>query len=654
MTNGLTNGLNRLTRRAQAFAVRFAAATRGNVAMMFALALPGLLMITLGAVDIHQASKVKATLQDALDAAALAAARSRFTDSAEINRVGLAALKANMPAYFKPGSADTASFVLQGNNIVADARVNVKVLVANIVLPPYGKLLDDYLPVGTHSEVLRASRDVEVALALDITGSMAGQPLTDLKAAASELIDIVVQDQQTPFYSKIALAPYAVGVNVDTYADQIRGTLNGASKSITGASWVTGTIRTVSGISKASTATVSATGHGFVNGDRVVMWSVNGMSPLNGVPYQVQRTSADQFRLYPLTSTGAASSSYLNTSGLSNFWGSAYVAKCVRTDCGVVLNVAGHGLVENDYVRLADIGGLSQLNGSTNYNGAGFRVTKNSTAGQLVLDASRSLGLIDAAKGGNAWTSGGKVFNGADGHLWRVFPTVSGMVAVHAASTCVSERVGAQAYTDAAPTSAARVGRSYPDSGNACPTATLTPLSSDRAALKAAVAGYEAKGSTAGQIGIAWGWYMVSPNFGALWPADSQPAAYNPSRTLKVAILMTDGEFNTPFRDGVIASDAGSGSSGTNARINLTASNGDPFSQSVAMCQAMRAQSVVVYAVGFNIDASEGGPGIDTAREVLAACASSPAHNFLANSGGDLKEAFKAIGRDITRLRIAR
>ena len=156
----------------KSLASRFLRQTQGNVAMMFAMALPVLLMITLGAIDIHQASKVKAQLQDALDAAALAAARSTFTDDVNINKVGLAALKANMPGYFDK-EGDTASFVLIDNRRVeADAKVDVKVLVANVFLPPYGKLLDDYLPVGVSSEVVRASRNVEVALVLDITGSM--------------------------------------------------------------------------------------------------------------------------------------------------------------------------------------------------------------------------------------------------------------------------------------------------------------------------------------------------------------------------------------------------------------------------------------------------------------------------------------------------
>src|SRR5690606_33823123 len=165
---------------------RLAADVRGNVAMLFSLSLPVLILMTLGGVDIHRMSTVRVNLQDALDAAALAAARSPYTRQEDLQRIGLAALKANLQAYPNVTlEEDQTSFILSGDDVVvADARVQVKTLVANIFLPPYGQLMADYLPVGSHSEVDRSSRNLEVALVLDVTGSMAGQRINDLKAAA--------------------------------------------------------------------------------------------------------------------------------------------------------------------------------------------------------------------------------------------------------------------------------------------------------------------------------------------------------------------------------------------------------------------------------------------------------------------------------------
>ena len=110
--------------------------------------------------------------------------------------------------------------------------------------------------------------------------------------------------------------------------------------------------------------------------------------------------------------------------------------------------------------------------------------------------------------------------------------------------------------------------------------------------------------------------------------------------------MMTDGEFNTAYSTGVIAQDMGLGSASN--LINQNATNGDPFLQGESLCTAMKAQGVVVYTVGFQITA--GG----NAEKMLGRCATSPAHVFLPASGGDLSQAFAAIGRDITRLRISR
>ncbi|KAK0359949.1 hypothetical protein LTR94_029247, partial [Friedmanniomyces endolithicus] len=257
-------------------------------------------MITLGAVDIHQASKVKAQLQDALDAAALAAARSKYSDDFNINRIGMAALQANMPGYFDK-DGDTASFVLVDNRRVeAEARVDVKVLVANVFLPPYGKLMDDYLPVSTSSQVLRASRKVEVALVLDITGSMSGSPLTSLKEAAKELVGLVVQKEQTPFTSRVALVPYSMGVNLGDYAAKARGPLQ-ASTVIEGADWADAG----KSLSRVSGGTLTANNHGLKKDDYVWISGVsNASSGLNNRVHRVSSVTTNSFQVSGFSGNG--------------------------------------------------------------------------------------------------------------------------------------------------------------------------------------------------------------------------------------------------------------------------------------------------------------------------------------------------------------
>src|SRR3546814_13490098 len=82
----------------------------------------------------------------------------------------------------------------------------------------------DSTDVAATAEATLSSRDVEVSLVLDVTGSMLiDDRIVDLRDAANELVDIVVQDLQVPFYSKIALVPHSAAVNAGEYAEYGRG-----------------------------------------------------------------------------------------------------------------------------------------------------------------------------------------------------------------------------------------------------------------------------------------------------------------------------------------------------------------------------------------------------------------------------------------------
>lgn len=619
--DGVVGGVCALSRR-------LAGDVRGNVAMLFGLSMPVLILMVFGGVDIHRMSTVRVNLQDALDAAALAAARSPYTADADLQRVGLAALKANLKSYPNVTlEEDLTSFTLSGDDVViADARVQVKTLVANIFLPPYGQLMDDYLPVGSHSEVDRSSRNIEVALVLDVTGSMGGQKIEDLKAAAKDLVDIIVQPVQTPYYSKLALVPYSMGVNLGSNANAARGTPLG-STNITGAVInLTGTERTISGATNSRPVVITSSSHGFSNNDVVWITGATGMTQLNNKAYRVENRTTNTFELYTLSGYRVD----------GRYWGSysgnARVRRCQNNDCSVTITSNGHGLSNNQYVHITGVNGMTQLNDQSYLVG-------NATANTFTIEPEN--GTL------NPYTSGGRAWCAQQGCTYFAFENMYGDLQTHQISSCVTERTGAQAYTDASPSSA-RVGRNYPSaSSNTCLDATLQPLSSDRSALKSSIDGYSVEGSTAGQIGIGWGWYMVSPNFNALWPSNGA-AAYNTADTLKAVIIMTDGEFNTPYCRGVISRQAGAGSGSNTGKIDCDADNGDPFDQGRALCTAMKNRGILVYTVGFQITA-----GGDAAN-MLQACASTPASFYLPASGGDLSEAFAAIGRDITQLRISK
>ena len=188
----------------------------GNFEIITALLLPVLLAAALGAVDIARAMATKQRMQDALDAAALYVAHSTTNADTDLQSDGSKVLAANL--FGVDGVLTSSSFANgeDGHTVVADAQVELPTTIL-------GLFQNNKITIGVHSEVTRASHNVEVALVLDTTGSMIGQKISDLKVAAADLIDIVVQDEQTPTYSKVALVPYSMAVNAGSYAQAVRG-----------------------------------------------------------------------------------------------------------------------------------------------------------------------------------------------------------------------------------------------------------------------------------------------------------------------------------------------------------------------------------------------------------------------------------------------
>ena len=115
-------------------------------------------------------------------------------------------------------------------------------------------------------------------------------------------------------------------------------------------------------------------------------------------------------------------------------------------------------------------------------------------------------------------------------------------------AVCVAERTGPNKHTDAAPVGGDRVTPEYTSNGNCVQSGAsdeVMPLTNSKANLLAKIAGLVPRGATAGHIGTAWSYYMLSPNWASVLPSGSQPAAYGTPKLKKIAILMTDGEYNS-------------------------------------------------------------------------------------------------------------
>jgi Flp pilus assembly protein TadG len=199
---------------------------------------------------------------------------------------------------------------------------------------------------------------------------------------------------------------------------------------------------------------------------------------------------------------------------------------------------------------------------------------------------------------------------------------------------CVVERTGTNKYTDVAPGTGNYVMTLY-DTSTSCALSTneeVVPLSSDKEFLKGRIDKFSVSGGTAGQIGTAWAWYMLSPSWNTLWSTAGAANAYG-DKTQKIAILMTDGEYNLQYdAKGIATGSLGSGA----------AANGTSPDQAKALCTAMKAKGITVYTVGFALG------GNATAIATLSNCASSSSTTYTADNGTELKQAFRDIAKKIT------
>ncbi|MGE3930944.1 MAG: ubiquitin-activating E1 FCCH domain-containing protein [Hyphomonadaceae bacterium] len=590
---------------------------RGNVAMLWALMGSGLVGLVGMTVDFTRAQTMRTQLQNAVDGAALAAARgANVTDEARI---------AAARSYFDAEAghlvdASTVSIVETSDGVYEVHAAGRVAGGLTSLISPAG------WTVSVESEARESGVNLEVAMVLDITGSMSGSRIADLRTAAADLVDIVIRDTQTPYYSRVALVPYSQGVNAGAWAAQARGAVRGPTN-ITAATWVNGPQRNVGGATRANPVVITSNGHGFQDGETVYISGVNGMTQLNNRRYTITRINNNRFSL-----------NGVNGTGYNNYTNNGIIRRCFTDTCEIQVTSDDHGLDNDDYVYVSGVNGMTQINNGAN---ATWQV-EDVTDDTFVLSGSNGPGANNYNNGGTAQcTENGcqllRFSNASNPSSLRVFDI----------SSCVSERTGPQAYSDAAP-AIALVGRNYPADNNPCPAASILPLTSNQTELTNRINGFQAAGSTAGQIGMAWGWYMLSPNFGSMFAGEGRPAPYGQRDVMKIAVLMTDGAFNTTYCSDVISRDAGSGSGNASDHINCNATNGDGFDQAEQLCTAMKNAGVTVYTIGFDV-----GNDPDVTR-VMRNCASSTAQAYSASNGAQLRAAFRSIALSITQLRLSR
>jgi hypothetical protein len=175
-----------------------------------------------------------------------------------------------------------------------------------------------------------------------------------------------------------------------------------------------------------------------------------------------------------------------------------------------------------------------------------------------------------------------------------------------------------------------------------CPASPLVPLTSDKDLLLKRVKNFYADGYTAGHIGVQWTRYMLSPSWRTALETkipDSGPAEYNDKKTKKIAILMTDGEFNTAF-------------AGVPLKEKTRNEQGDVSRPAAEkLCSLMKEDNIEVFTVGFVLKEA-------AAIQVMRNCATrdynNTRHFYLAADAIELKSAFSDIAANVEQLALVK
>jgi Flp pilus assembly protein TadG len=189
---------------------------RGNVAVYWTLAAVPVILGVGVAIDVSRAYFVRERLYFALDAAGLAVGSSEGTQ-AEMEAVMQAYFDANYPAQALGVPATPILSMVETNGITT-ITVSGEAEVGTTFTRVIGI---DEITVGSSIEVIQETEGLELALVLDVTGSMQGTKIAALRNASLDLIGVLFGDDTEKEFLKVAIVPYSAAVNVGSIAPSL-------------------------------------------------------------------------------------------------------------------------------------------------------------------------------------------------------------------------------------------------------------------------------------------------------------------------------------------------------------------------------------------------------------------------------------------------
>tara|TARA_B100000676_G_scaffold227875_1_gene225894 strand:+ start:2182 stop:3477 length:1296 start_codon:yes stop_codon:yes gene_type:complete len=178
--------------------------------------------------------------------------------------------------------------------------------------------------------------------------------------------------------------------------------------------------------------------------------------------------------------------------------------------------------------------------------------------------------------------------------------------------------------------------RSFKGPNEDCPVALL-PLTSRKSDVEDKIEEMFSDGITHINIGLVWGWRVLSRE-----EPFTEGVGYDDEAFNKAIVLMTDGE---NFFGRTSYGAYGYRSEGRLGTTSFFGAFRELNDRTQEVCDNIKEKGIIIYTITFQVSSS-------TVQNLMEACASDPSKFFNSPNSSTLENTFRAIGKELSNLRI--